>query len=103
MFIIINSKKIRIKNCKKFKDRLIGMMFKKHSNICFLFPHCNSIHTFFMVQSIDVFMTDKNNNILYKYINLKPFKIILPKKNVANIYEFPSGLIDHNLDKIIIE
>jgi hypothetical protein len=34
-------------------------------------------------------MTDKNNNILYEYKNLKPFRIILPKRNVKNVYEFP--------------
>lgn len=67
-------------------------MFKKKKidyGLCF--PRCNSIHTFFMLQPIDVIMTDKNNKILYIYSNLKPWKIILPKKNVYYTYELPIG------------
>ena len=49
-----------MKTCIKFKDRLIGNMFKKNI-IDMCFPKCNSIHTFFMLNPIDVYMTDKNN------------------------------------------
>ena len=43
-----------MKVCTKFKDRLIGNMFKKNiQDMCF--PKCNSIHTFFMFKPIDVF------------------------------------------------
>ena len=75
-----------MKICTKFKDRLIGNMFKDEV-IDMCFPHCNSIHTFFMRKSIDVYMTDKNNKILYIFKNLKPYKVILPKKNVYYTYE----------------
>lgn len=81
-----------IKCYTKFKDRLLGLMFKKQKidfGICF--PKCNAIHTFFMFQSIDVVMTDINHKILYIYPNLKPWKIILPKKNVYYTYELPLG------------
>lgn len=57
------------------------------------FPNCNSIHTFFMFSNIDVIMTDKNNNVLYIYRNLKPWKLILPKKNVYYTYELPGGTL----------
>ena len=67
-------------------------MFKrKKINYGICFPKCNSIHTFFMFQSIDVIMTDINNKILYIYPNFKPWKIILPKKNVYYTYELPLG------------
>ena len=72
--------------CKSFKSRLIGNMFRKNI-IDMCFPRCNSIHTFFMIKPIDVFMTDKNNKILYIYKSLKPYRIILPKKNVYYTYE----------------
>ncbi len=75
-----------MKTCKNFKDRLIGNMFRDEI-IDMCFPKCNSIHTFFMRKSIDVFMTDKDSKILYIYKNLKPWRVILPKKNVYYTYE----------------
>lgn len=68
-------------------------MLKKNIDYCLCFPKCNSIHTFFMLEPIDVVMTDKDNNILYTFENLLPNKIILPKKNVYYTYEFPKGTL----------
>lgn len=93
---------INVKLCSNFKDRLLGLMFKKEKfdyGLCF--PKCNSIHTFFMKQNIDVFMTDKNNKVIYIKKNLKPWKLILPKKNVYYSYEFSTGIIDYKIDDII--
>ena len=75
-----------MKVCVKFKDRLVGNMFRKNI-IDMGFPRCNSIHTFFMRKPIDVYMTDKNNKILFIFRNLKPYRIILPKKGVFYTYE----------------
>lgn len=87
-----------VKICKNFKDRLSGMMFKKKKdNLIYFFPKCNSIHTFFMFKNIDVIMTDKDDNIIKIYINLKPFRIILPQKNIKNVYEMDCNLIK-NID-----
>jgi uncharacterized membrane protein (UPF0127 family) len=58
-----------------------------------LFKKCNAIHTFFMYQPIDVIMTDVDNNILYMYENLPPWRVILPKKGVCYTYELPVGSI----------
>lgn len=91
--------KKNIKFCKNFKNRLLGMMFKKNkNNTIYFFPKCNSIHTFFMFKHIDIIMTDKNNNIIKCYKNFKPWKIILPKTNVHNIYEMDINLIN-NIEK----
>lgn len=86
--------KINVKVCKSFPSRLIGLMFKKEFNYGLVFPKCNSIHTFFMKKEIDVIMTDINGNILHTYKHLKPYKIILPKKNVYYTFEFPSDKIN---------
>ena len=71
-------------------------MFKKNINYSLCFPKCNSIHTFFMFKNIDVIMTDKDYNILYMYKNLKPFRIVLPKKNARvkreQIYNLQGGI-----------
>lgn len=89
MNILELKKDISIKTCTTFKDRFIGFMFKKNKqNYGLHFPRCNSVHTFFCFQDLDIYMTDKDNNILYIYKNIKPNRIILPKKGVINIYEF---------------
>lgn len=85
--------KITIYEAKTFKQRLLGLMFKKNINYCLLFKKCNSIHTFFMKENIDVVMTDKNNKVLYIKKNMKKNRIILPKKGVYNTYEFPNNFI----------
>ncbi len=91
-----------MKLCTKFKDRLIGNMFRKNIvDMCF--PKCNSIHTFFMFKPIDVFMTDKNNKILYLYKNFKPYKIILPKKNVYYTYETKTNEYDFKVNDVFQE
>ena len=90
MYLIDNKKKILIQDCTNFFKRLKGFMFQtKPITIGKRFPKCNSIHTFFMFQRIDVIMTDKNNKIIKIYSNLKPWKIIFPKKNVYYTYELP--------------
>lgn len=105
MNLIVDKKIIEIKECEKYRDRLIGIMFKKKKiDYCLRFKNCNSIHTFFCFQKIDVIMTDRNNNILFKYKSLKPWHIVLPKRNVYYVYEFSTDLINmDNLDKIIIK
>lgn len=70
-----------------FLKRLIGLSFKRKINHIACFPNCNSIHTFFMFQNIDVVMTDKNKKILHIYKSIKPWRIILPKKNIFYTYE----------------
>ena len=91
---------IPIKKANNLFLKIKGFMFKKDKiNYGLLLNNCNSIHTLFMKQKIDVIMTDKNDNILYYYQNLKPFRIIFHKKKVKKIYELPAGTI--NKDNII--
>jgi len=92
---------INIKICNKFYNRLFGLMFKKNINYGLCFPKCNSIHTFFMRENIDVIMTDKDYNILYIYKNFKPNKIILPKKNVYYTFELPCNKFNFNVKERI--
>ena len=101
MKIINNNKSLNLIYCNTFFKRLKGFMFKKEINFCLCFPHCNSIHTFFMKNSIDVIMTDKDYNILYIYENTKPNKIILPKKNVYYTFEFPINFFKFNTNEKI--
>lgn len=91
MTLKYKDKTIKINECVSFIDRLRGFMFyKRPITYGLLFKKCNSIHTFFMKQNIQVIMTDKDNKILYYYNNLERNKIVLPKKNVYHVYELPA-------------
>ena len=79
---------MEIKEAKTFTQKLKGLMFQKKFDYILKFK-TNGIHTFFMKNPIDVILTDKNNKVLYIYRNLKPNKIILPKKHVKYTYEIP--------------
>lgn len=89
MKLIYRNKDIEITECKSFYSRLKGFMFNKNIKTALLFNRCNSIHTFFMRENIDVIMCDKDNNILYYFNNLGKNKVILPKKNVCKTIEMP--------------
>lgn len=98
MKLIYNEKQIHLDNCKTFKSRFLGFMGQKHINKALLFDNCNSIHTFFMKENIDVIMCDKDNNIIYYYSNLKPNKIILPKLKVSKVIETPCNYFNFKLN-----
>ena len=76
-------------------------MFRKNINYVKKFENCNSIHTFFMLANIDVYLINKNNEILYVHKNLKPNKIIFPKKNVSTILETKTGLWNYKIGEKI--
>ena len=100
MKLVLNNKEYEITYCNTFFKRLKGLMFtKKVTEQILLFPRCNSVHTFFMFQNIDIIMTDKNYNIKYKFKEVSPWKIIFPKKNIYYTFEF-STCLNLNLDKI---
>ena len=79
-------------------------MFTKNINKALLFNRCNSIHTFFMKNNIDVIMCDNDNKRLYYYKDLGKNKIILPKKGVSKVLETPSEYFDIEIgNKMIIK
>ena len=86
---MLNVKNLNIREAKSFKDRLIGLMFKKNISYGLLFNNCRSIHTFFMKEEIDIIATDKNDNIIKEYKNVKPWKILIAPKGTKKIYELP--------------
>lgn len=101
MKLIYQNKEIDIYEYKTFFKRLKGFIGKKNINYAIYFNRCNSIHTFFMKENIDVIMCDKDNNILYFYKNLPKNRIILPKKNVFKVIETPKNYFNIKInDKI---
>ena len=99
MHVLID-KKYNLIDCTTFYSRFKGLMFTRDFDYCMRFSHCNSIHTFFMVVNIDVVMTDCDDNVLFVFKNVKPWKVILPKKNVYNVYELPGGSIKNDIRKV---
>lgn len=82
---------LEIKIANNFFSRLKGLMFnKKKLNYGLLLMNTNGIHTCFMFQNIDIMLLDKNFNVLHTYKNIKPWKIILPKKDVVHTLELPT-------------
>jgi len=93
MKVVLDNKKIDIKIANDFKTRLLGLMYKKNINYGILFPKCNSIHTFFMRESIDVIALNENNKIVFLKCNVKKNKIINIKNNYkkTSILELPKN------------
>ena len=89
MKLSYQNKQISLTECKSFFSRFKGFMLTKNINKALLFDNCNSIHTFFMKENIDVILCNKNNQILYYYNNFPPNKVILPKKKVTKVFELP--------------
>ena len=102
MQLIYNDKSIDLYVCKSFFSRLKGFMFTRNIDKALLFDRCNSIHTFFMKENIDVIMCDNDNNILYFYRDLPKNKIILPKKGVRKVFETPSEYFDIKINERMI-
>ena len=86
---MLEFKNIKVKEAKSFKDRLIGLMFKKNINYGLLFNNCRSIHTFFMKEEIDIVATDKDDNIIKEYKFVRPWRILIAPKGTKKIYELP--------------
>ncbi len=77
---------------KSFKDKLLGLMYKKNINYGILLKNCKSIHTFFMLEPIDVLLLDKENKILSIKRNVTPNKIVIfSNKKRTNILELPNN------------
>ena len=101
MKLMYDNKDIELLECKSFFSRLKGFMFQKKIDKALLFNNCNSIHTFFMKENIDVIMCNKDNLILYYYNNLGRNKVILPKRGVKKTIETPVGYFSIKInDKI---
>jgi len=66
--------KVNIKIANTFRKKLMGLMLKKNINYGLLIPNCKSIHTFNMLEDIDVLLLDSNFMVLM--INKNKFPTI---------------------------
>ena len=93
MYLKTNKNKYDIIIATNFSKRLMGLMGKTNIDYGMLFPKCNSIHTYFMKENIDIIGLDENSEVIYKYENLDKNRII--KINYDNkktsILELPAN------------
>lgn len=101
MKVIYKNNSIEIIECKNFFSRLKGFMFEKNIDYALLFNKCNSIHTFFMKENIDVIMCDKNNIIRYYFNDVGKNMIIWPKKKIYKTIELPVNYFDIKINERI--
>ena len=90
---MLKFKDLKIEIADTFFKRLFGLMLKRNINYGILFKNCRSIHTFFMLDKIDVIATDGDDNILKEYKSLNPGRIIIAPKGTKNIYELPKNTL----------
>ena len=98
MKLFYDGNSIEVIECKNFFSRFRGFMLQKDIKHALLFNRCNSIHTFFMKENIDVIMCDQNNVIKYYFKNLGRNKIIFPKNNVYRTIELPTNVFNFKIN-----
>ncbi|MCM1053670.1 MAG: DUF192 domain-containing protein [Ruminococcus sp.] len=93
MYIITNKNKYNIVVADTFYKRLTGLIGKENIDFGMFFPKCNSIHTYFMKENIDVIGLDENNEVIYKYENLDKNRVIRINNDIkkTSILELPAN------------
>ena len=111
MAVIKNSTshKVLSKNAliaSSFYERLLGLLNPKNPRHIVIKTHFG-IHTIFMQSPIDILLLNKENKIVKKKENFKPYRLFLYNPRFSIVIEMPEGSIKKNHihinDKILIE
>ncbi len=94
MRLVYGNKEIELTECNSFWSRFRGFMLVKNIDRALLFRNCNSIHTFFMRDNIDVIMCDGDGNVLFFWRDFGRGRVILPKRGVKYTLETPKNFFD---------
>lgn len=80
------------KVAKSFIERFLGLMGQKQltSKDVIVFPNCNSIHTFFMREQIDVVFVSASGMVTKVFCSLGPWKLLWPQRKAAHCIEMAS-------------
>ena len=70
---------------KTFKQKLIGLMGQTNIDYGMFFPNVNSIHTFFMKETIDVIGLNKDLIIMEIYPNITPNHTLFLNQSVHTL------------------
>lgn len=78
-----------VRIARKFFERFCGLMFKKQisDSDVIVFPRCNSIHTFFMRDCIDVIFVGQSGAVIRIVEGLKPWRLLWPQAKAQHCIE----------------
>lgn len=93
MKLLLDNHYIKIMEAVSFHDRLQGLIGKTNINFGMFFKKCNSIHTFFMKEAIDVVGLNENNEVIFLERNCTKNKIIKIHRSIkkTSILELPKN------------
>ena len=98
------SKKERV--CRTFLSQLRGLMFRKKQNLIMIFNEERkiSLHNFFVFYPIDVFLLNKNTEVVEIKRNFKPFTIQRFAPKAKYVIETPRLNVEIKIkDKISVD
>lgn len=96
MYIKVKNRKIEITELTTFWERFRSLkLVLDPITTGVKIPHKRFATTYFFCQRVDIVMTDKDNNILYIFKNVKTEKRILFKRKVYNVYYLPLNTVDN--------
>ena len=89
---------IKIKIADNYFKRLIGLMFKRDIDygLLIILKYGSSIHTCFMLFTIDVYFLDENK-IIFDKVRLKPWKYYKASKKAKYVLEVKENSINLNI------
>lgn len=86
----------RITLCESTADRTRGLLGTRRldpGHVYWIRP-CNSIHTFFMLMTIDVAFVDADLKVIKLIPSMTPFRVCLPVRSAAGVLEGAEGMIE---------
>ena len=99
MYIKVNNKKIEIKDCIKFIDRFKSLKFVLPTiDYGIRISKKKKISTYFFCQNVDICVTNKNNEIIGLFENVKSEEKKIMFK-AYHIYYLPLGTIKYLEDE----
>lgn len=85
----------RLRICESTHERLKGLLGTRYlddDQAVWIRP-CNSIHTFFMLMTIDVAFVDDKLRVVKLIPAMTPWRVCLPVRGAAGVVEGPVGMI----------
>ena len=85
-----------------FGERLRGMIGRRFSPEldAAVFPNCNSIHTLFMGQPIDVVFLDAESRVVKLAVGLPPWRPMTCARRAVTVIELPPGAIEASASEV---
>jgi hypothetical protein len=100
MILEINKKKLKIKACRSFLSKIIGLMFSRMNDIDGALLYFDKkdfygIHMFFVFHPLDIFwLNEKKEVVDFQRAMPFAFKVYYPKKAAKYILELRSKSVD---------